>query len=416
MRNNALILCAAVVIAALTGSITTLVALSARSEPTTTNNTTMREIVPSSRDVAYDESFKQNPAPRAEMAANREQYPDLTFAAETAVRSVVHIEATVDVGYSRYVDPLAELFGYGSRQGTRGEAIAGGSGVILSEDGYIVTNNHVIENAKRLRVSLYDGRAFEATVVGSDPDTDVALIKIDATGLTTLPFGSSDELRLGEWVLAIGYPMELQTTVTAGIVSAKARHLGALGYRTGIESFIQTDAVVNPGNSGGALVNTRGELVGINTIIKTSTGSYVGYSFAVPETIVRKVTTDLKECGSVQRAVVGITFTEVNQDFIDSYGAHYGIDSIGGIYVSSIADGGAADNAGIREGDIITAFDGTMLNDTATFLEQVGKHRPGDKVTLRLRRADKEYDVEVVLQNRSGNTSLKPAAYRTSRR
>lgn len=415
MRNNALILCAAVVIAALTGSITTLVALSARSEPTT-DNTTMREIVPSSRDVAYDESFKLNPAPRAEMAANREQYPDLTFAAETAVRSVVHIEATVDVGYSRYVDPLAELFGYGSRQGTRGEAIAGGSGVILSEDGYIVTNNHVIENAKRLRVSLYDGRAFEATVVGSDPDTDVALIKIDATGLTTLPFGSSDELRLGEWVLAIGYPMELQTTVTAGIVSAKARHLGALGYRTGIESFIQTDAVVNPGNSGGALVNTRGELVGINTIIKTSTGSYVGYSFAVPETIVRKVTTDLKECGSVQRAVVGIAFAEVNQDFIDSYGAHYGIDSIGGIYVSSIADGGAADNAGIQEGDIITAFDGTMLNDTATFLEQVGKHRPGDRVTLRLRRADKEYDVEVVLQNRSGNTSLKPAAHRTSRR
>ena len=262
--------------------------------------------------IDSESAFEQNPVTDAHFASQvvATEYPDLTYAAENAVKAVVNIEATVSVaGRGLERDPFFEFFGYPQGYGSAPrERRAGGSGVIISEDGYIVTNNHVIENASKLRVKLNDGRAFDGTIVGSDPATDVALIKIDATGLPTLPFGSSDDLRLGEWVLAIGYPMELQSTITAGIVSAKARRLGALDNSGGIESFIQTDAAVNPGNSGGALVNTRGELVGINTIIKTSTGSYVGYSFAVPESIVRKVVVDLKESGVVQRAVLGISF------------------------------------------------------------------------------------------------------------
>ena len=355
-----------------------------------------------------DTPFLQNSVTDARFASTvvSTEYPDLTYAAENAVKAVVNIEATLSVG-SRSMprDPFFEFFGYPQGYGER-EARAGGSGVIISEDGYIVTNNHVIDNAKKLRVKLYDGRAFDATIIGSDPATDVALIKIDAQGLPTLPFGSSDELRLGEWVLAIGYPMELQSTITAGIVSAKARSLGALGSQRSIESFIQTDAAVNPGNSGGALVNTRGELVGINTIIKTSTGSYVGYSFAVPETIVRKVVVDLKESGVVQRAVLGISFRAIDQQFIDEMGEVTGIDSVGGIYVASVSEGGAASEAGIRKGDIITALDGVATTDSAIFLEQIGKRRPGDKVSMELRRGGKDVRVTVTLQNKAGETTL----------
>ena len=237
-----------------------------------------------------------------------EQYPDLTYAAENAVKAVVNIEVVQEIEVpERQYDPFFEFFGI-PQQGRRGpstqERRGGGSGVIISADGYIVTNNHVVDEATRLRVKLSDGRTFDAKVIGTDPTTDVALVKIEAEDLPTLPFGSSDSLRLGEWVLAIGSPYNLQSTITAGIVSAKARQLDVIPSEFRIESFIQTDAAVNPGNSGGALVNTRGELVGINTVIKTMTGSYVGYSFAVPETIVRKVVVDLKEYGVVQRALV----------------------------------------------------------------------------------------------------------------
>lgn len=345
-----------------------------------------------------DQYFAENPATDAHFAARvvPSEYPDLTYAAENAVKAVVNIEATVTVGNSRQRDPLLEFFGYGG-YGER-EAKAGGSGVIISKDGYIVTNNHVIEGATKLRVTLHDGKGYDAEVVGSDPATDIALIKIDASELPTLPFGSSDALRLGEWVLAIGYPMNLQSTITAGIVSAKARSLGALNSRTSIESFIQTDAAVNPGNSGGALVNTRGELVGINTIIKTSTGSYVGYSFAVPETIVRKVVVDLKESGSVQRAVLGISFRAIDQQFIDEAGSMTGISEVGGIYVAAVADGGAAWEAGINEGDVITAIDDIATNDTATFVEHIGTRRPGDKVKLTIERDGKRYEATATLQ------------------
>lgn len=352
--------------------------------------------------------FSENSATDALFAASvvPAEYPDLTYAAENAVKAVVNIVATKQVEGRQYFDPFFEFFGYPQGGAQQREAKAGGSGVIISEDGYIVTNNHVIEGATKLRVTLPDGRAFDAKTIGTDPATDVALIKIDATGLPTLPFGSSDDLRLGEWVLAIGYPMELQSTITAGIVSAKARQLGALNNRYGIESFIQTDAAVNPGNSGGALVNTRGELVGINTIIKTSTGSYVGYSFAVPETIVRKVVVDLKESGVVQRAVLGISFRAIDQQFIDELGDDSDIKEIGGIYVASVSEGGAASEAGLRKGDVILSVDGVAVNDSATFLEQIGKRRPGDEITLKLRRGEKEITTKATLQNKAGETSL----------
>lgn len=352
--------------------------------------------------------FSENAATDALFAASvvPAEYPDLTYAAENAVKAVVNIVATKQVEGRQYFDPFFEFFGYPQGGTQQREAKAGGSGVIISEDGYIVTNNHVIEGATKLRVTLPDGRAFDAKTIGTDPATDVALIKIDASGLPTLPFGSSDDLRLGEWVLAIGYPMELQSTITAGIVSAKARQLGALNNRYGIESFIQTDAAVNPGNSGGALVNTRGELVGINTIIKTSTGSYVGYSFAVPETIVRKVVVDLKESGVVQRAVLGISFRAIDQQFIDELGDDSDIKEIGGIYVASVSEGGAASEAGLRKGDVILSVDGVAVNDSATFLEQIGKRRPGDEITLKLRRGEKEISTKATLQNKAGETSL----------
>ncbi|MBO7313495.1 MAG: trypsin-like peptidase domain-containing protein [Alistipes sp.] len=356
---------------------------------------------------SHGELFKQNPVVDTHFASSvvRSDYPDLTYAAENAVKAVVNIKATMTVSSPAYHDPFLEFFGY-PQGGTKRQAQAGGSGVIISSDGYIVTNNHVINNATTLSVKLHDGRTFEAKVIGSDPATDVALIKIEAEDLPTLPFGSSDDLRLGEWVLAIGYPMDLQSTITAGIVSAKARHLGAIDNKSGIESFIQTDAAVNPGNSGGALVNTRGELVGINTIIKTSTGSYVGYSFAVPESIVRKVVMDLRESGVVQRAVLGISFRAIDQQFVDEAGDYTGIDKIGGIYVASVAEDGAASKAGIRKGDVITKVGGVEVNDSAIFLEQIGKRRPGDEVDIELRRGDKSIKTNVTLQNRSGETTL----------
>lgn len=351
--------------------------------------------------------FVENAATDARFASSvvPTEYPDLTYAAENAVKAVVNIVATKQVQTRQYVDPFFEFFGY-PQGGSMREARAGGSGVIISEDGYIVTNNHVIEGSSKLRITLADGRAFDGRVIGSDPATDVALIKIDATALPTLPFGSSDDLRLGEWVLAIGYPMELQSTITAGIVSAKARQLGALNDRYGIESFIQTDAAVNPGNSGGALVNTRGELVGINTIIKSSTGSYVGYSFAVPETIVRKVVVDLKESGVVQRAVLGISFRAIDQAFIDHMGDDSGITTIGGIYVASVSEGGSASEAGLRKGDVILRVDDVAVNDSATFLEQIGKRRPGDEITLTVRRGERELQLSATLQNKAGETTL----------
>lgn len=340
-----------------------------------------------------------------------EQYPDLTYAAENAVKAVVNIEVVQQVEVpQRQSDPFLEFFGI-PQQGRRSgpstqERRGGGSGVILSEDGYIVTNNHVVDQATALRVTLSDGRRFDAKIIGTDPATDVALIKIEGQNLPTLAFGSSDGLRLGEWVLAIGSPFDLRSTITAGIVSAKARQLDIIPSEFRIEAFIQTDAAVNPGNSGGALVNARGELIGINTVIKTMTGSYIGYSFAVPETIVRKVVLDLKEYGLVQRAMLGLTFRPVDQNFIDVMGEELGITELGGIYVASVIEGGAASEVGIRKGDVIISVDGVLLNESATLQEQIGKRRPNDKVNLSVKRSGLVKQFEVTLRNRTGKPEL----------
>ena len=348
-------------------------------------------------------------------AYQAEQYPDLTYAAENAVQAVVNIEAVREVQYgggsrSYGFDPFYEFFGipygggrsYGEPQ-TR-EQRSGGSGVIISADGYIVTNNHVIEDATKLKVKLYDGRTFDAELIGTDPTTDVALIKVSASDLPTIPFGNSDALRLGEWVLAIGSPFDLQSTITAGIVSAKARQLGVIPDELRVESFIQTDAAVNPGNSGGALVNTRGELVGINTVIKSSTGSYIGYSFAVPETIVRKVVMDLKEYGVVQRAMLGVRCRAIDDRFIEEFGKELDIKKQGGLYVDEVVEGSAAEEAGLRKGDIITAIDGVKTNDASTLIEKIAQRRPGDKVTLDFTRNGIKKEAVVVLRNKIGKS------------
>ncbi len=342
-------------------------------------------------------------------------YPDLTYAAENAVKAVVNIEAIQEVevrGREQQRDPFLEFFGFPQQQPQgRGRARtqerrSGGSGVIISNDGYIVSNNHVVDGATKLRVKLNDGRVFDARLIGKDPATDIALMKIDATNLPTLAFGSSDALRLGEWVLAIGSPFDLQSTITAGIVSAKARQLSVIPSNFRIESFIQTDAAVNPGNSGGALVNTRGELIGINTVIKSSTGSYIGYSFAVPETIVKKVVTDLKEFGIVQRALLGVSFRPVDQNFIDTDGKELDIEQIGGLYVASVEENGGASEAGIRKGDIIVSMNGTKLNDASTLVEQIAKHSPNDKVKITVKRGASMKHFDVTLRNRSGKAKL----------
>lgn len=340
-----------------------------------------------------------------------EQYPDLTYAAENAVKAVVNIEAIQQVEMPRRgYDPFLEFFGipqdYGDGRPQYREQRAGGSGVIISEDGYIVTNNHVVDGASKLRVKLNDGRTFDGKLIGTDSATDLALLKIDAKDLPTLPFGSSDALRLGEWVLAIGSPFDLQSTITAGIVSAKARQLGAIPNDFRIESFIQTDAAVNPGNSGGALVNTHGELVGINTLIKSQTGSYVGYSFAIPESIVRKVVVDLKEYGVVQRAMLGIQFRMVDQDFLDSEGKELGIKELGGAYVASVSEGGSASEAGIRKGDVILDIDGVKITEASTLQEQIAKRRPNDTVKLSIKRDGRVKQIEVTLRNKAGKTEL----------
>lgn len=342
-------------------------------------------------------------------------FPDLTYAAENAVQAVVNIEVIQQVetrsrSNSGY-DPFYEFFGIpqqgrSQQQPQTQERRSGGSGVILSEDGYIVTNNHVVSDATSLRVKLYDGRIFDAEIIGTDPTTDIALIKIEAEKLPTIPFGSSDDLRLGEWVLAIGSPFDLQSTITAGIVSAKARQLDVIPTEFRIESFIQTDAAVNPGNSGGALVNTQGELIGINTVIKSQTGSYIGYSFAVPESIVKKVVMDLKEFGVVQRAMLGISFRPVDQQFLDSDGKDYGITELGGVFVASVQEDGAASAAGVRKGDVILSINGVELNDKSSLQEQIGKHRPGDKVKIVVKRGGAVKHFDLTLRNKIGKEEL----------
>ena len=326
---------------------------------------------------------------------------DFTAAASATVDAVVHVK--IRSQYSVAENPIYNfLFGRPNYQQEEMPVVASGSGVIISRDGYIVTNNHVVEGAEILEVTLDDNRTFTAKVIGADPTTDIALIKIDGDNFPFIPWGDSDNLKVGEWVLAIGNPFNLASTVTAGIVSAKARNINIINKNTAIEAFIQTDAAVNPGNSGGALVNVSGELVGIITAIASPTGTFSGYSFAVPERIARKIVSDLMEYGTVQRAFIGISINEVTSDL-----AHKnGVTSLNGVYVSSVADGGAAAEAGIKSGDIIIKVNDVEVNKVSELQEQIGRYRPGQQISVTVLHNDKTRTVMLTLRNIDGGTSL----------
>jgi serine protease Do len=330
-------------------------------------------------------------------------------ASESSVNSVVHVTTKV-VTTSFQRDPFQEFF-YGPGAGGREFKQFGagsGSGVIVTDDGYIVTNNHVIENASEIEVTLNDNRKYSAKLIGADPSTDLAVLKIEEKELPPLPLGNSDDLRIGEWVLAVGNPFNLTSTVTAGIVSAKARNINLLSDRSKsnivpIESFIQTDAAVNPGNSGGALVNTNGELIGINTAIASQTGSYSGYSFAIPVNLVKKVMGDLIDYGVVQRGYLGIQISDITQELKESEK----LKDLKGVYIASVVENGSADKAGIKDGDVILKIGTKEINSSAALLEEVGKRRPGDKVSVTVRRNNGEIDIlDVLLRNKDGETSL----------
>ncbi len=334
---------------------------------------------------------------------------DLTYAAENSVKAVVNIQTQYkSSGAYSSGNPFFDFF-FGDRNYYEQPQMqqATGSGVIISDDGYIVTNNHVIENSDQIKIKLYDNREFEAKLIGTDPSTDIALLKIDETNLPSIRWGNSDNLKLGEWVLAVGNPFNLTSTVTAGIVSAKSRGIGIIsGSQLPIESFIQTDAAVNPGNSGGALVNVSGELVGINTAIASRTGSYSGYSFAVPVSIVQKVVDDLKRYGDVQRAILGVKIQNVDTEIAKKFN----LDKIEGVYIASTEENGAAFAAGIKKDDVIIAINGLQVNTSSELQEQIGKHRPGDSVKVLIKRDNKEKLFDVTLRNTSGGTGIVKAS------
>jgi Do/DeqQ family serine protease len=328
---------------------------------------------------------------------------DFTVAAELTVNAVVHVKVKAEVQGSRFGgrDQLFEyFFGPQFRQQQPQLREGAGSGVIISDDGYIVTNNHVIDKSKEIEVVLNDKRTYTAKVVGADPNTDIALLKIEEKNLPYIIFGSSDSLKVGEWVLAVGNPFNLTSTVTAGIVSAKARSINILNSAMPIESFIQTDAAVNPGNSGGALVNTRGELVGINTAIASSTGAYAGYSFAVPATIVQKVVSDFRRFGVVQRAVLGVSLNELTAELAKEKN----IKLMTGAYVAEVSPNSAAEKAGIKPGDVITGINDATVKSVAELQEQVSRYSPGDKITVQYIRDNKTKKVTAELKNRQGTT------------
>jgi len=325
---------------------------------------------------------------------------DFTYAADLSVHAVVHVKTQSEAS-AQYSNPLYEFF-FGQQYSNPRPVVGFGSGVIISNDGYIVTNNHVIENADQIYVTLNDNREFKAEKVGTDPSTDLALLKIDGEELPFITWGDSDGLKVGEWVLAVGNPFNLTSTVTAGIVSAKGRNLRIIQDNYRIESFIQTDAALNRGNSGGALVNTRGELVGINTAILSPSGGYAGNSFAVPVTIVKKVVTDLKEYGKVQRAILGVTILDVTAELAKEKD----LDMLTGVYVDGLREGGAADDAGIKQGDVITHINDVEVATSAELQEQISRYRPGDKVSVSVNSNGKEKHFKVTLRNMYGDVKI----------
>ena len=364
--------------------------------------------------------LKVNATP-ATTSAVPAQPVDLTYAAEKSLPSVVHILSTknskvqtVEVESDPFSDFFGDPFGFfGNPQGNGGKQKrsvrtpkqqGSGSGVIISADGYIVTNNHVVADADELTVTLNDNKEYSARIIGTDKTTDLALIKIDGKNLPAITIANSENIKVGEWVLAVGNPFNLTNTVTAGIVSAKGRSL----YKNGVESFIQTDAAINPGNSGGALVNTRGELIGINAMLYSQTGSFSGYGFAIPTSIMNKVVDDLKTYGTVQRAVVGIQGSDV-KNYVDGQkeqGKDIDLGTMEGIYVAKVTEESAAEEVGLKEGDVIIAIDGKEMNKMADMQEYLAKKRPGDKVTVTYLRDKKKNTKSITLKNEQGNTQV----------
>ncbi len=332
---------------------------------------------------------------------------DFTYAAEQTVHAVVHVRTKTMI--QQPGNPILEWF-YGDRYRVQPREIAGyGSGVIISPDGYIITNNHVVEDAENIEVKLNDNRVFDAELIGRDPSTDIAVLKIEAKNLSYLKYGDSDNLKVGEWVLAVGNPFNLTSTVTAGIVSAKGRSLGLLDSDYRIESFIQTDAALNVGNSGGALVNTRGLLVGITSAIYSPSGAYAGNSFAIPVSIVKKAVEDMREFGEVQRAIIGVNITDVTPEDAKKQN----LNEIKGAKITRVIEGGSADDAKLKENDVIIKLDNVDINTVSELQEQVGKHRPGDKVRITYLRNGKETTVHVTMKNVAGNTSIVPVGMGT---
>ena len=334
---------------------------------------------------------------------SQDNWPDFTYAAESAVDAVVYVKVTSSAPAMQQAPSSIFDFFFGFPEGgapQQRERVGSGSGVIIREDGYIVTNNHVIDGATKIEVTLNTNQTYPATLIGTDPATDIALLKIEAQGLPIIPFGDSDKLRLGEWVIAIGSPYDLRSTITAGIVSAKGRSMPNYTGEFKIESFIQTDAAVNPGNSGGALVDKAGNLVGINTAIISKTGSYTGYSFAVPSNIVRKIAYDLMDFGSVKRAVLGI----VMQPIDDKIAEDLKLSSRNGVYINEVSKSGAADEAGIKAGDVLIAIDSTRITNSASVLEAVSRFSPGDKAKVTVIRDGKEQVFEVTFKGTSQDT------------
>ena len=370
-----------------------------------------------SNTLSFDEVFPQSNHTRlAALDATQMQPVDLTQAAENSVHAVVHIKSTQESKTQTVTvrDPFYEFFGdmFGNRGGQQRqvqtpERVGFGSGVIISKDGYIVTNNHVIDKADVISVKLNDGREFKGRIIGADPSTDLALVKIEGEDLPIIPIGDSEQLKIGEWVLAVGNPFNMASTVTAGIVSAKARSLGV--YNNGVESFIQTDAAINQGNSGGALVNARGELVGINSVLYSPTGAYSGYGFAIPTTIMTKVVADLKQFGAVQRALLGIKGWAIDdeQQLMDEKTKEQ-VKELGaseGVWVREVVEGGSADGS-LEVNDVIIGIDGKRVKNFAGLQEELAKHRPGDKVKVKVIRDKKEKTVEMTLKNEQGTTSV----------
>ncbi|MBK5285880.1 MAG: trypsin-like peptidase domain-containing protein [Bacteroidia bacterium] len=331
---------------------------------------------------------------------------DFTTAAEMSIHAVVHVKTMVRGNVPMYNDPWG-FWGQGYSQ----ERIqkGSGSGVIITDNGYIVTNNHVVQDAENVEVTLNDNRTFRAKVVGADPSTDIALLKIEEKNLPYITYGNSDDVKIGQWVLAVGNPFNLTSTVTAGIVSAKARNIGILPGNSKIESFIQTDAAVNPGNSGGALVNTQGELIGINAAIASNTGSFTGYSFAIPVNLVKKVIADMIEFGAVQRAYLGVSLREIDSKLAEEKR----LKESRGAYIENVMTNSAADKAGISNGDIIVKVDNVPVNSVPLLQEQIANHRPGDKVNVTVLRDGSEKVFTTVLENKEGTTGIIKASAST---